>query len=500
MLLNIRDLTFITADPLFAGLSFTLAKGERLSLVAANGRGKSTLFRLIMGEIDPTSGDITRARNLKIAHVPQDVPSELLPQSVSDGLEAARPGEEWRAAVLIDALQIPWDLAQKPFADLSGGWQRTGLLALAMIGEPDVVLLDEPTNHLDLARIAFLERLLPGLGPAMIIASHDRAFLDAVTNRTLFLRPETSQQFALPYTQARAALDETDAAQARQFENDLRKANELRKQASKLKNIGINSGSDLLVVKTKQLTERAEKIEATARPAHRERSAGDIKLASSEAMSKALVTLNDVEICAPDGRKLFRTGQKWIIAGDRVVLLGPNGAGKTQLVQAVRRAFDQPGAIRIAPSARLGFSDQNLTGIDLNETPHGAIIQRFDLGDQAAHSVLAGAGITMTWQNRKVGELSGGQRARLAMLALRLTRPSFFLLDEPTNHLDIEGQEALERELAVQDTAALIVSHDRSFIRAVGTRFWVIERNRLTEPDDPEDFFRKAEVNLNGRE
>ena len=489
MLLNIRDLSFVTADPLFAGLSFNLAKGERLGLVAANGRGKSTLFRLLTGALEPTAGEITRARNLRIALVPQDVPAELLGQRVIDVLEAGRPGEEWRAAVLMDDLEMPWETGQQPFAELSGGWQRIALLALALIGEPDVLLLDEPTNHLDLARIAFLERSLAALDVAMIIASHDRAFLDAVTTRTLFLRPEASPQFSLPYSAARKSLEDVDAAQARQFENDLRRANELRKQASKLKNIGINSGSDLLVVKTKQLTERADKIEAAARPAHNERSAGAIKLSSSEAMSKAIVTLNDVQISAPDGRALFKTGQKWVTAGDRVVVLGPNGAGKTQLVRAVKRAFQDASAIRVAPSARLGFSDQNLSGVGLAETPFDAITSRFDLGDQATHAVLAGAGITMIWQRRKVADLSGGQRARLAMLVLRLTRPSFYLLDEPTNHLDIDGQEALEDELQAQGSAALIVSHDRSFIRAVGTRFWVIEDRKLVEAEDPEAFF-----------
>jgi ATPase subunit of ABC transporter with duplicated ATPase domains len=489
MFLTIRDLSFVTADPLFAGLSFTLAKRDRLGLVAANGRGKSTLFRLLMGAQEATSGEITRARNLKLALVAQDVPPDLMERTLIDILEAARPGEEWRAAVLLDDLQVPWETGQKRFTELSGGWQRIGLLALAMTLEPDLLLLDEPTNHLDLSRIAFLERTLAGLDVAMIIASHDRAFLDAATNRTLFLRPMASPQFALPYSAARKALEEVDAAQVRQFDNDLRRAGELRKQASKLKNIGINSGSDLLVVKTKQLTERAEKIEAAARPAHVERSAGAIRLSSSEAMSKAIVTLNDVQISTPDGRNLFKTGQKWITAGDRVVLLGPNGSGKTQLVQAVRRAFENPGAIRVAPSARLGFSDQALSGVDLSETPFDAITTRFDLGDQAAHAVLAGAGITMVWQRRKVADLSGGQRARLAMLVLRLTRPSFYLLDEPTNHLDIEGQEALEDELQDQTSAALIVSHDRSFIRGVGTRFWVIEGRRLNEVDSPEAFF-----------
>ena len=136
----------------------------------------------------------------------------------------------------------------------------------------------------------------------VIITSHDRAFLDATTNRTLFLRAERSRVFQLPFSHAREALAEADEADERRFANDLNKAQQLRKQAAKLKNIGINSGSDLLITKTKQLKERAEKLESAAKPAHQERSAGDIKLGNSGTHAKALVTLDDIKIATPDDR------------------------------------------------------------------------------------------------------------------------------------------------------------------------------------------------------
>src|SRR5262249_3986603 len=150
---------------------------------------------------------------------------------------------------------VPEPLRQRPLKQLSGGWQRLALLARVLVTEPDLLLLDEPTNHLDLARIDQLEgwlNALPREAP-VIISSHDRAFLDATTNRTLFLRPEQSQLFALPYTRARAALREADASNERRYQRDLKAAQQLRQQAAKLNNIGINSGSDLLQSKTKQL-------------------------------------------------------------------------------------------------------------------------------------------------------------------------------------------------------------------------------------------------------
>ncbi|MCT8329652.1 ABC-F family ATP-binding cassette domain-containing protein [Albidovulum sediminis] len=500
-LLSVSDLGLTLADPLFSGLDFTLHPGDRAGLVAANGRGKSSLLRVLAGLAEPTQGSVTRARGAKVALVEQDPPAALLQltlrAAVLDGLpEEARDYEGWRVDVALDDLGVPEDLRDRPLAALSGGWQRTALLARAAVGEPDLYLLDEPTNHLDLARIGVLTRWLAALprSVAAIIVSHDRAFLDAATTRTLFLRERDSRVFALPFSAARAALEEADAADARAFDNRLKEAQQLRRQAAKLKNIGINSGSDLLTTKTKQLTERADRIEAAARPAHRDRSAGAIRLEGTGSHARALLAFEDAAVATPDGRLLFRTGRKWIVPGDRVVLLGPNGAGKSRLMAAVRAALEgDAGAIRAAPSVRAGVADQHLGQIDLDRTPHALLADRFRPGDQAIRAALAGAGIAIDRQTAPTRRLSGGQRSRLAMLLLRFEKPNLYLLDEPTNHLDIEGQEALEAEIATDAAAALIVSHDRAFVRAVGTRFWLIAGRRLEEVDSPEDFFREAE-------
>lgn len=225
---------------------------------------------------------------------------------------------------------MPEVLRRRAVSELSGGWQRLALLARVWVTDPDALLLDEPTNHLDLAKIARLEAWLNALprDVPVLVASHDRAFLDATTNRTLFLRPEQSPIFALAYSRSRAALDEVDASEERRYQRDMKVAQQLRRQAAKLNNIGINSGSDLLTVKTKQLKQRAERLEDAAKPAHQERSAGAIRLANRGTHAKILVTLDDVQVETPDGIPLFRTGKRWICQGDRIVLLGENGAGK----------------------------------------------------------------------------------------------------------------------------------------------------------------------------
>lgn len=174
-------------------------------------------------------------------------------------------------------------------------------------------------------------------------------------------------------------------------------------------------------------------------------------------------------------------------------MLGRNGAGKSRLVDLVRRAIEEPGqattAIKATPSLKLGFSDQDLSQLDDDATPLEAICRAFDIGDQRARTLLAGAGMSLDMQARAIGRLSGGQKARLAMLVLRLADPNFYLLDEPTNHLDIEGQEALESELMAHEASCLMVSHDRSFVRAVGNRFWLIDKRRLIEVEGPEELF-----------
>ncbi|RWP48903.1 ABC-F family ATP-binding cassette domain-containing protein [Mesorhizobium sp.] len=502
-LISLKSLGVTMSAPLFSNLDLTIGTGDRLGIVAANGRGKSTLLRCLTGEMEPTSGDITRTRGLRVGYVEQAVPATLaergFQQVVADALPAEQAeSEQWRVDVVLDSLDVPQPMRQRPMRALSGGWQRLALIARVWVTDPDVLLLDEPTNHLDLAKISQLETWLNALPREVpvVIASHDRAFLDATTNRTLFLRPEQSPVFALPYSRARDALSEVDASTKRKFQRDMKVAQQLRRQAAKLNNIGINSGSDLLTVKTKQLNQRAQRLEEDAAPAHREKSAGAIKLANRGTHAKVLITLDDVAVETPDGTLLFRTGKRHICQGDRIVLLGRNGVGKSRLISLIRNAIVEPEVaaqgVKVTPSTVLGYSDQALSGISGDDTPLAMLSRRFDVGEQRARSLLAGAGVSIDMQERRIGVLSGGQRARLMMLALRLANPNFYLLDEPTNHLDIDGQEALETELLAHQASCLLASHDRSFIRAIGNRFWLIEKRRLTEIDGPEDFFRSV--------
>jgi ATPase subunit of ABC transporter with duplicated ATPase domains len=281
-----------------------------------------------------------------------------------------------------------------------------------------------------------------------------------------------------------------DASDAVKRERDLKEASQLRQQSAKLKNIGINSGSDLLQKKQKQLRERAEKIEARAKILHKERS-GDIRLANRGTHAKVLVSIEGLTVASPDGRKLFSVPKLHIFQGDRIVLLGRNGTGKTSLVRILRRvlmAGETIEGIKATPSLVVGYMDQALDFVPENESPFD-FISVLGQGDQRTRSLLAAAGIDPDAHWTPGSRLSHGQRARLGLLALRLMEPNFYLLDEPTNHIDIAGQEALAAEIIEHDASCVLVSHDRAFVREVSNRFLVIEKGKLVEADDPEGFF-----------
>ena len=495
--ISLKNISITANVPLFRDLTIVIGEGDRVGLVASNGAGKTTLLRCIAGVAEPTSGEIVRSRGLAVGYVEQDVPASLHPLTLREAVIDALPPSErgsnaWKADVALDGFDTADALRDRPVAALSGGWQRLMLIARCWVTEPDALLLDEPTNHLDLEKICLLERWL---GTAVrdlptVIASHDRDFLDAVSNRTLFLRAGTSRYFSLPFSAAREALREEDEARQTLAERDLKEANKLRKQAAKLTNIGINSGSDLLTVKAKQLKDRAARIEAAVRPAHSERH-GDIRLANRGTHAKVLVDIENVTVTTPANEALFRIDRLHVFLGDRIVLLGANGTGKSQLVKLLHRAAKSelvPG-ITVTPSVVLGYADQLMTQLPAKESPRDFISTRFRLADQRVTSLLAGAGFAVEKHTRPISELSLGQRARLGLLALRLTEPNFYLMDEPTNHVDIPGQEALESEILGHEATAILVSHDRRFVRNVGTRFFEIEGKRLHEVESPEPFF-----------
>ncbi|HEY4040941.1 MAG TPA: ABC-F family ATP-binding cassette domain-containing protein [Rhodopila sp.] len=489
-LIHIRNLGVFSPRVLFQNLDFSVNDADRIGLIAGNGAGKTTLLRCLAGLLAPNAGNVVCRRGLRVGYVEQDVPANLLGLPLYEAIRRALPLEErvsaaWKADMALDLLDTPAAMRHRVLSELSGGWQRLALLARVWVTDPDVLLLDEPTNHLDLQRLAVLEDWIDHAtgGVAMVIASHDRRFLDNCTNRTLFLRPEDSRLYQHPFGRARALLELADRARETQLARDGKEAERLRRNAGRLRNVGVNSGSDLLLKKSKHLNARAEAIEQSLRPMTKTR-AGEIRLASRGTHAKVLLALDNVTVSAPDGRLLFHSEKLTISQHDRIVISGPNGVGKSQFIRLLHRATQQreaPPGIAVSPTVVVGYLDQQMSHLPVAPTLLDFVTGLSRIGDQRCLSLLAGAGFDIDTQRRPIGKLSPGQKARLGLLVLRLLEPNFYLMDEPTNHVDIAGQERLEAEILTHEATCVLVSHDRFFVDAIGTRFLHIDGSRIRE-------------------
>ncbi len=490
---------FHGARKIFSGISFLL-DDAKTALVGENGVGKSTLLRCLSGELELNGGKIVKSRDLRAGYLAQEVPDGLQALSVRNVLEralerAGAAGEDWRIDVMLGAIGLAPEAAEGRFGALSGGWQRLVLIAgAARLEAPDILILDEPTNHLDVAAINTLEGwLADDFRMPMLIVSHDRAFLDRVSTRTLFLRADGAHAFRSPFAQAREELLRRDAAAGVRRKIEEKEIKRLEAVAARYKVWGVKN-SDFH--KRQHATERRiARIAAdkTAVYAGRERR---LELAEGELDARVVLRLANFELTAPDGRRLLTIDRFALAAGDRVALLGVNGAGKTTLLNALAAAYaeraqhyDGAAAVRFNPGARLAYFDQTLGGLPLEASPLDYLVARDGTVERDAIRDLAQAGFEFKRVREPIGLLSQGERARLAFLKMKLAQPNLYFLDEPTSHLDIEGQEALEAQLEETDVACVLVSHDRWFTKAAATRFVEIRKGKLLEIEDPDVFF-----------
>lgn len=502
MQIRLEKLGFSYQEPLFSGITMTIGETHRVGAVGNNGAGKSTLIKCLTGELEPTEGVITRPKNMRFGLIEQDVPKHLHAKALYDVILEAIPEEErdynsWKVDVALDAFKAPEAIHQKSVKELSGGWQRLALIARTWMAEPDMLLLDEPTNHLDLEKIMLLEQWLNEQvrGIPVLCISHDRSFLDNCTNTTLFVRPVRSVNYPQSFSKAKEQLVQDDRAAAAQREKELKEVERLEKSAHELKQTGANFHSDAASKKSAQMAKRADDLRTQVIEGQVDRRR-DIKLPNSGVYAKHLVELKDIKIAAPDGRMLIDIEKLNIANGERIVLLGMNGTGKSTLVHAIHKAFSnreraKMDGISITPTAKLGYVDQHLSELPMDISMTDYIAGDFQMSRQAVIMKLIEAGFPFDRQDQKIVKLSGGERSRLYLLALRLMEPNFYIMDEPTNHLDIDGQEQLEAEILKNGAACILVSHDRAFVAHLGTKFLLIQNGKLTEIPDPEVFYRQ---------
>jgi ATPase subunit of ABC transporter with duplicated ATPase domains len=484
----------------FSGISFLL-DGERTALVGENGVGKSTLLKCLTGEHELNRGKLIRSRNLRIGSLPQEVPDHLAGLTVRQVLELSleRIGaahEDWRIDVLLDEIGVAAPVADGPFGALSGGWQRLILIAgAAQLEAPDILILDEPTNHLDIGHINVLERwLATDITLPMLVVSHDRAFLERISTRTLFLRADGAHLFKVPFAQAREALLRQDAAAAVRRKLEDREIRRLEAVAARYHVWGVKNPD---FHKRQRATEtRIAHIEAARTAVYQPRERR-LELGDGEMEAKVALRVSDLVVTTPDkARVLVKIDRFALAAGDRVALLGGNGAGKSTLLNALAAAwagkgahYDRSAPIRFNPGARLVYFDQTMRELPLHDSLLDYLLAAEGVTERDAIRSLAQAGFAFARIREPILLLSHGERSRLMFLKLKMMLPNLYLLDEPTSHLDIEGQEDLEAQLEDAEVACLFVSHDRWFTKAAATRFVEIRKGRLVEVESPDAFF-----------
>jgi len=497
-LLSVNNLSMSFGGPkLLDGVSFQIEPGQRVCLVGRNGEGKSTLLRLLSGDLTPDSGDISRAVGLTVARLSQKVPEVLtgtvyevatqglgevgariaqhhraLLDGDAEALEAAQTALSdlggWEALADVDAAISRLALnPDQPFEDLSGGLKRRALLARALVGNPDVLLLDEPTNHLDIDSIAWLEDFLLRHVRTLIFITHDRMFLRRIATRIIELDRGKLADWTCDYdtflTRKEALLESEEKGWA-EFDKKLAREEVWVRQGIKARRTR-NEGRVRELKKLRD--ERAQR---------RERS-GNAKIIVQEAERSGKLVIEATGVthawtgCEPVIKDLDLT----VMRGDKLGLIGPNGAGKTTLIQVLLgRLKPSQGTVRLGTNLEVAYFDQHREELDPNKSVRESVAEGCDqvtIGGHTRHVMgyLKDFLFSGERANSPVRILSGGERNRL-LLARLFTRPcNVLVMDEPTNDLDAETLELLEDRLLEYPGTLILVSHDRAFLNNVVT-------------------------------
>ncbi|MEE9617984.1 MAG: ABC-F family ATP-binding cassette domain-containing protein [Anaerolineae bacterium] len=498
----------------FEGVSFEIPHGAKIALVGPNGSGKTTLLRLVAGQEDPTAGTIHRAKGLHIAYLPQqadfpasgtlwstmlEVFADLQAQSatlrrleVAMADPATREGAlqqydraleafelaggytyEQRIDQVLSGLGFDADDFQRPMAQLSGGQKTRALLARLLLAEPDLLLMDEPTNHLDLAGIEWLENYLKAWKGAVLVVAHDRAFLNAVVERVWELEWSRMERYRGNYSAyviqkaEHVALQQTKYERQRQFV--------ARTEEFIRRNIAGQRSRE-----AKGRRKRLERVERVEQP--REYRPLSLDLGDAARSGDLVLGLYGLTVGYDSADPLLTAKEFELRRGQRVALLGPNGSGKTTLLRTTLGEVPPlAGRVHIGASVHLGYFAQGRAGLAPEKTVLETILNTGELTIGQARKLLGRYRFSGDDVFKRIGDLSGGEQARVALAVLARQGANVLLLDEPTNHLDIPSQEVLQEVLSGFGGTLLLVTHDRYLIRRLATRVWVIEDGQLWE-------------------
>lgn len=519
--LSVRNLTmtFIERN-LFTDVSFDVEERDKVGFIGANGVGKTTLFKILNGEISPVSGTVTFSKNVRPGYMEQhacnnpraDVYHELL--SVFDYLsdmetEISALAHQIdnksgnldelveRQTMFIEQFERAGGLTYKsrtrsallglgfsendftmPVGNLSGGQRSKLCLAKLLLSQSNMLLLDEPTNHLDIDAIAWLEGFLRDFKGAMIIISHDRYFLDNVTNKTIELEHNRAMVYTGSYSEFVKKKESVNESLKNKYEHDLKEIKRIEGIVEQQKRWGQAHNFITAASKQKEADRIKDQLVAPESELETMRMHFEPRCESG----------NDVLICKNlaksfDDKQLFKNVDIHIRKGERVFIIGGNGCGKTTLFRILtgKTPMDS-GEYDYGANVEIGYFDQMQQNLDLSKTALDEVWDTFpNMTQTEVRSALASFLFKGDEVFKPLSKMSGGERARVSLLKLMLKGSNFLLLDEPTNHLDASSREELEKTLLDYSGTMLIVSHDRYFINKIADRILLLTNNGVKE-------------------
>jgi len=516
-----------SAKVLLDGVSATINPGEKVGLVGRNGAGKSTLFALLNGSLHEDGGDFFLPPQWRMAQVAQHMPETAEPatafvldgdtrllalrlalqkaEQAGDGMAIAQAHSDLhdagahdaaaRAQALILGLGFQVHELERPVNSFSGGWRMRLQLARALMCPSDLLLLDEPTNHLDLDALVWLEAWLQRYEGTLVVISHDREFLDAVTQVTLHIDNAQLTRYGGNYSQFEELRAQQLTLQQAAYERQQTKIAHLQKFIDRFK---------AKATKAKQAQSRVKALERMEKIAPVLASADfTFEFKEPPNLPNPMLAISDAAFGYPpaDGgapTTILRGVSRTVLAGQRIGILGANGQGKSTLVKTIARMMPPLGGkVTEGKGLSIGyFAQQELDVLHGDDHPLGHMVRLartlgVDAREQDLRNFLGSFNFSGDMVQQAVGSMSGGEKARLVLAMIVWQRPNLLLLDEPTNHLDLATREALSMALNEFEGTVMLVSHDRALLRAVCDEFWLVGRGQVGPFDGDLDDYQR---------
>ena len=471
-----------SAKPLFQEIGFVINPRDRIALVGKNGAGKSTLLKIIAGLQQPTSGVVARPREMTVGYLPQ-VMEVSDTRTLEEETALAFRGmhvEEWTMKADMDktliGLGFRRDDFTRPTSEFSGGWRMRIELAKILLQKPDLLLLDEPTNHLDIGSIQWLEQFIQNSAKAVMLVSHDRAFINNITNRTIEITCGKINDYKVKYDEYVKLRDERREQQIRAYENQQKEIADIKDFVERFR---------YKPTKSNQVQSRLKQLEKIVPIEIDEVDTKMLRLKFPPCQRSGDYPVICDEVSKAYGNHLiFQHVNLTIKRGEKVAFMGNNGEGKSTLVKCIMGEIPFDGNLKIGHNVQIGYFAQNQAQLLDGSITVFDTIDRVATGDMRTKvRDLLGAFMFGGEESDKfVRVLSGGERSRLAMIQLLLQPVNLLILDEPTNHLDMQSKDVLKNAIRDFDGTAIIVSHDRAFLDGLVDKVYMFKDQKVFEP------------------